>query len=138
MADEPTPSEEKAATTSLGELVSEVTRDISVLMRQELALAKAEVKESATTAGKGAGMLGGAAYAASMAVLFLSLAAWWGIGYLTGLGWSALIVMAIWAIIALVLFLNGKRQLKDITGAPRTVESLKKIPDTLKRNEENR
>jgi hypothetical protein len=138
MVDEPTPSEEKAATTSLGDLVGEVTRDISVLMRQELALAKAEVKESATTAGKGAGMLGGAAYAASMAVMFLSIAAWWGIGYLTGLGWSALIVMAIWAIIALVLFLNGKRQLKDITGAPRTVESIKKIPDTLKRNEENR
>lgn len=138
MVDEPTPSEQKAATTSLGDLVGEVTRDISVLMRQELELAKAEVKQSATAAGKGAGMLGGAAYAASMTILFLSLALWWALGILVGLGWSAVIVAVLWAVIALVLFLTGKGQLKQVTGAPETVDSLKKIPDTLKRNEENR
>jgi hypothetical protein len=90
-------------------------------MRQELELAKAELRQSATRAGKGAGMLGGAGYAASMAVLFQSIALWWGLGYLVGNGRSRLIVAAIWAFIGLVLFLIGRRELKAIKGAPRRV-----------------
>ncbi|WP_188754303.1 phage holin family protein [Microbacterium album] len=138
MADEHTPSEEKAATTSLGELLGEVTQDLSLLMRQEIELAKAELKESASRAGKGAGMMGGAGYAALMAVFFLSVALWWGIGQLIGLGWSALVVALLWAVIAAALFLTGRNQLKEVKGAPRTAETLGKIPDALKRNEENR
>lgn len=138
MSDEHTPSEQKAASTSLGELLGEVTQDLSVLIRQEIALAKAELKESAGKAGKGAGMMGGAGYAGLMAVFFLSVALWWGIGQLVGLGWSAVIVALIWAVIAAVLFLVGRNEIKEIKGAPRTVESLGKIPDALKRNEENR
>ena len=138
MTDLHTPSEQKAAETSLGDLLGEVTRDLSTLMRQELELAKAELRQSATRAGKGAGMMGGAGYAAIMAVLFLSIALWWGLGYLVGNGWSGLIVAGLWALIGLVLFLMGRKELKAVKGAPRTVDSLKKIPDTLKRNEENR
>jgi hypothetical protein len=134
-----TPSEQKAESTSLGELLGEVTSDLSTLMRQELELAKAELKQSATRAGRGAGMLGGAGYAAMMAVFFLSVALWWALGfYLTGLGWSAVIVAVIWGVIALVLFMTGRKQLKSVEGAPRTVESVKRIPDAVKRNEENR
>lgn len=138
MTDIPTPSERKAANTSLGDLLGEVTRDVSTLMRQEFELAKAELRESATRAGKGAGMLGGAAYAALTAVLFLSIAAWWGLGYLIGNAWSAVIVAVVWAIIALVLFLVGRRQVQAIKGAPQTVDTIKEIPETLKRNGENR
>lgn len=133
-----TPSERKAESTSLGDLLSEVTADLSTLMRQEVALAKAELRESATQAGRGAGMLGGAAYGAMMAIFFLSVALWWAIGYLTGLGWSAVIVAVIWGVIALVLFLTGRKELKRVDGAPQTVETLKRIPDAVKRNEENR
>lgn len=133
-----TPSEQKAESTSLGELLGEVTSDLSTLMRQELELAKAELKQSAARAGRGAGMLGGAGYAALMAVFFLSVALWWALGYLTGLGWSAVIVAVIWAIIAAVLFVTGRQQLKSVEGAPRTVDSIKRIPDAVKRNEENR
>lgn len=138
MTDATTPSEHKAETTSLGDLLSEVTSDLSTLMRQELELAKAELKQSAVKAGRGAGMLGGAGYAAMMAIFFLSVALWWAIGYLTGLGWSAVIVAVIWGIIALVLFLTGRKQLKSVDGAPRTVDTLKRIPDAVKRNEENK
>ncbi len=133
-----TPSEEKAATTSLGDLLSEVTSDLSTLMRQELELAKVELKESAKRAGKGAGMFGGAGYAALMAVFFVSLALWWALGFLVGLGWSAVIVAVLWGVIALVLFLNGRAQLKKVQGVPQTVETVKQIPDAMKRNEENR
>ncbi len=138
MTDIPTPSEEKAARTSLGDLLGEVTRDVSTLMRQEIALAKAELSESAKRAGKGAGLFGGAGYAGMMAVLFLSIALWWGLGHLIDNGWSAVVVAVIWGVIALVLFLRGKKELKAVQGAPETIDSLKKIPDALKKNEENR
>ena len=137
-SDDPTPSEQKAANTSLGDLVGEVTRDLSTLMRQELELAKAELTQSAKRAGRGAGLLGGAGYSALMAVLFISIAAWWGLGYLVGNAWSGLIVAAVWAIVALVLYLNGRSAIKSIQGAPQTVDTLKEIPETLRRNEENR
>ncbi|MGN6428178.1 phage holin family protein [uncultured Leifsonia sp.] len=138
MTDEPTPSEERAATTSLGDLLAEVSRDLSTLIRQEMELAKAELRQTATRAGKGAGMLGGAGYAALMAVFFLSIALWWALGYLVGNAWSGVIVAVIWAIIALILYLVGRKQLKTVQGMPRTVETVKEIPDTLKRNGENR
>ncbi|MCU1445480.1 phage holin family protein [Cryobacterium sp.] len=138
MSDLPTPSERKAADTSLGDLLSEVTRDISVLMRQEVALAKAEVKQSATRAGKGAGMFGGAGYAGHLTILFLSFAAWWGLGHVIDIAWSALIIAVIWGIVAAVLFVLGRKEMKAIKGAPETVDTLKQIPDALKRNEENR
>ncbi len=135
---DPTPSEQKAATTSLGDLLGEVTRDLSTLIRQEVELAKAELKQSASRAGKGAGLWGGAGYAALMAVFFLSVALWWALGLLVGLGWSAVIVAVIWGVIALILFLTGRTQMKKIQGAPQTVDTVKRIPDAVKRNEENR
>ena len=134
-----TPSEQKAPTTSLGDLVGEVTRDLSTLMRQEVELAKAELKQSAKKTAAGAGMMGGAAYGAMMAIFFLSVALWWALGdLLDSLGWSAVIVAVIWAVIAAILFAIGRSRLKEVEGAPQTVETLKEIPETLRRNEENR
>ncbi|POH63983.1 MULTISPECIES: phage holin family protein [Cryobacterium] len=138
MTDMPTPSERKAEETSLGDLLSEVTRDVSTLMRQEVELAKAELRQSATRAGKGAGLLGGAGYAAHLTVLFLSFAAWWGLGHVIDIAWAAVIVAVVWGIVAAVLYSRGRKEMKTITGAPKTVDSLKQIPDALKRNEENR
>ncbi len=69
-----TPSERQAEANSVGQLLSEVSRDISTLMRQEVELAKAELKESASKAGKGAGMFGGAGIAGFLALTFLSIA----------------------------------------------------------------
>jgi hypothetical protein len=138
MTDQPSPSEQRAANSSLGELLGEVSRDLSTLIRQEMELAKAEIRQTATRAGKGAGLLGGAGYAGLMAVFFLSIALWWALGYLVGNAWSAVIVAVIWAIVALILYLVGRNQLKTVKGAPQTVETVKEIPQTLKPNGENR
>ncbi len=115
-----------------------MTRDLSTLIRQELALAKAELRESAGKAAKGAGTLGGAVYAAGMAVLFLSIALWWVLSTMIGGGWAGVVVAVLWAVIALILYAVGRSELKQVEGAPQTVETLKEIPETLKRNEENR
>lgn len=138
MTDQPSPAEERAASSSLGDLLGEVSRDLSTLIRQEMDLAKAEIRQSATRAGKGAGLLGGAGYAGLMAIFFLSIALWWALGNLVGNAWSAVIVAVLWALIALVLYLVGRKQLKSIKGVPQTVETVKEIPPTLKPNGENR
>ena len=125
---DPTPSEVKAANTSLGDLLGEVTRDLSTLIRQEMALAKAELKESAGKAAKGAGMLGGAAYGAGMAVLFLSIALWWALSTLIGGGWAGVVVAVLWAVIALILYSVGRSQLSRWRGLRRPWRPSKRSP----------
>jgi hypothetical protein len=118
---------------SVGELVGNVTRDLSTLMRQELALAQAEVKAEVSKAGKAAGALGGAGLAGYFAVLFLSISLWWALGDLIGHGWSALVVAVLWGIAGAVLYSTGRKKLQQVSPTPeRTVDTLKNVPDALK------
>ena len=124
---------ESLSDVSIGELIGDVSRDLSTLMRQELELAKVEVKQEAKKSGKVAGMLGGAGYAAHLTVLFLSFALWWGLANVIDEGLAALIVAALWAIVGAVLYAVGRRQLREINPKPeRTVETLREVPDALK------
>jgi hypothetical protein len=129
----PTATAPDVSNASVGELVGHVAQDLSTLMRQELELAKAEVKQEVTKTAKGAGMLGAAGFAGYMVLLFASIAAWWGLANLMDQGWAALIVTGIWAVIGAVLFVVGRGQLKQVNPKPeRTVETVKEIPDTIK------
>ena len=128
---------EKAESASIGELVADVSQGLSTLLRQEIALARAEAKQSVTQAGKAGGKFGGAALAGWMALLFLSIAVWeWLSSALESRGWAAVIVMAVWAVIGAVLFSLGRRDLKNIQGLERTVETTKQVPEALKGHEE--
>lgn len=122
---------------SLGERLGDVTRDLSTLMRQEVALAKAEVKQSTSRAGKGVGLLVGAGIGAFFLLLFASISLWWAIGNGTGRGWAALIVAAVWLVVALVLALVGRSELSKIRGVPQTADTLGKIPNAVKGHEED-
>jgi hypothetical protein len=114
-------------------LVTAISRDLSTLMRQEIELAKAELRQEATKAGKGAGLLAGAGFAGYMVLLFASLAAWWGLSNLMDQGWAALIVTAVWALAGTVLFVVGRGQLRTVHPKPeRTVDTLQQVPDALK------
>ena len=120
---------------SVGELIGEVSNDLSTLMRQELALAKAEVKAEATKTGKAAGMLGGAGLAGYMVALFTSIALWWALANGMDEGWAALVVAALWAVVGAVLYSMGRSRLKAVHPKPeRTVQTLKEVPDALKGN----
>ena len=121
---------------SIGELMGDVTRDLSVLLRQEVELAKAELKESASQAGKGSGFLAGAGVAGFLTILFVSIAAWWGLGYLIGNAWSGLVIAVIWGVVAGVLVSTGRSELARVRGLPATAETVSKIPNALKGNEE--
>lgn len=126
----------QGAQPSLGDLLSNVSSDLSTLVRQEIALAKAEATQSAKQAGTGAGLLAGAGVGGHFVLLFLSLALMWVIGGGIGLGWASLIVAVIWAIIAAILALVGRKKLKQAPGLPETTESLKQAPNALKGQEE--
>lgn len=124
--------------SSVGDQLSEITANLSTLVRQETELAKAELRDSATRGGKGAGLLGGAGVAGHFVLLFLSIALWWGVGEAIGRVWAALIVAALWAVIAAVLAVLGRKELNEVKGMPQTVDTAKDIPDALKGNEETR
>src|ERR1700743_2176936 len=119
---------------SVGELVGHVAQDLSLLMRKELELSKAEVKQEVTKTGKAAGMLGAAGFAGYMVLLFASIAVWWGLAHVMDQGWAALIVAGAWAVAGAVLFVMGRRRLSDVNPTPeQTVETVKELPDALKR-----
>ncbi|GAA4811224.1 phage holin family protein [Streptomyces ziwulingensis] len=111
---------------SVGELIGEMSTDLSQLVRGEIELAKAEIKEEAGKAGKAAGMLGGAGYAGHLAVLMGSLAVIFALSNVMDLAWAALIVTALWAVVAAVLYVTGRKRLRTIDVKPeRTVETVK-------------
>jgi len=125
--------EEDVSQRSVGSLISEVTTDLSTLMRQELDLAKAEMQQEAAKTGKAAGMLGGAGFAGYLVALFLSLALWAALANGMDEGWAALIVAAIWAVVGAVLYVTGRKKLREVQPKPeRTVDTLKEVPDALK------
>jgi hypothetical protein len=125
-----------APAPSFGELFGEVSNDLSELVRQELALAKAEATQTATRAGKGVGMFAGAALGGYFVLLFLSVAGWWALGDVIGRAWSALVIVLIWAIIAAVLAIMGRAAFAAAKGLPQTTDTVKRIPDALTPNPE--
>jgi hypothetical protein len=70
-----------------------------------------------------------------MVLIFLSVALWWGLGDKTGHGWSALIVAAVWLVVAAVLGLMGRKEISAVSGVPQTAQTVKKIPAAVKGNE---
>ncbi|PXW36083.1 phage holin family protein [Nocardia sp. 348MFTsu5.1] len=116
---------------SIGDLLANVSEDLSVLVRQELALAKAEATRTASRVGKGSGMLAGAAVAGYFVLLFASIALWWSLGNAIGRGWSALVVLVIWAVIGAILAVLGRSELRKAKGLPQTTATVKNIPGAL-------
>jgi len=119
---------------SLGDLFSDLSRETTTLVRQELQLAKAELTQSATEAARGIGMLVAGGAVAYAGLLFLLLAIVFG---LIKAGWdawlSALVVGLVVVAIGAVLVLRARESLKPANLAPRrTVETLKEDQEWAK------
>lgn len=111
---------------TLGELFGRLTSDLSTLMRQEVELAKTELKEEAAKAGKGAGLFGGAGIAGLFALVLLSFAAAWGLANVIPVGWAFLVVALVWGAVAAVMFVTGRDEIRKVRPVPdQTVETLK-------------
>ena len=119
---------------SLGDLFSDLSRETTTLVRQEVQLAKAELTQSATEAARGIGMLVAGGAVAYAGLFFLLLAIVFG---LIEAGWdawlSALIVGLVVVAIGAVLVLRARESLKPANLAPRrTVETLKEDQEWAK------
>jgi uncharacterized membrane protein YqjE len=125
----PHPDDSRAARAedlSLGQLVGELTGDLQKLFRQELELARVELKAEAAKAGKAAGMLGGAGFAGYMVAVLLSFAVVFGLANVMDLGWSALIVAVVWGIAGAIMFTLGRARMRTVSPKPQqTVDTLK-------------
>lgn len=118
---------------SFGEIVGDIGAGLSQLLRQEVELAKAELRVEASKAGRAAGMFGGAGLAAWLTAIMLSFALTFGLGNVMDLGWAALIVALLWAATAAVLFVVARGKAKDVSPMPtQTIETLKEDAQWLK------
>ena len=115
-----------AADASLGELFSDLSTDMTALLRDELSLAKVELKEEITKVGRAGGMFAGAALAGYMTVVLLSFAAAWGLAELLAVGWAFLIVAVAWGAAGALLYLRGRDHLEKVHPKPElTINTLK-------------
>ncbi|WP_151525758.1 phage holin family protein [Serinicoccus kebangsaanensis] len=118
---------------SLGQLVSDVSLDVSQIMRGEIELAKAEIKQDVTHAGKGAGMFAGAAFFGlyGLGLLWLGLA---GVIAIWLPWWAGLLIMAgVLFLVAGILALIGNSERQKVHGKPdRAIREGKETVKTIK------
>jgi uncharacterized membrane protein YqjE len=117
--------EPRAPEKSLGELVADMTGSLSSIFRKEIELAKVELKEEAGKAGKGAGMLGGAAIAGWMTLILASFALVSLLDEVMHTALAFLLVAILYGIGAFVLQARGREQLANTPVLPETTRSLK-------------
>ena len=113
-------------TRSIGQIVGDITSDMSTLIHQELDLAKAEAKQEVTKLGTGAGMFAGAGLAGWFLLFFVSLAVMYLLDNWVPVELAALIVGLVWGVVAAVLALRGRKEFKAANPAlPTTQQTLK-------------
>jgi MFS family permease len=126
MADSTDTGTREAREQPIGELVKELSSQTSTLVRQEIELARAELQEKGKLAGKGAGILSGAAVATLLALGALTAALIAMLSTAIATWVAAFIVTALWAVVALVLAKAGQKSLQQATPpVPQTIETVK-------------
>ncbi|MFE7764536.1 phage holin family protein [Streptomyces sp. NPDC057438] len=111
---------------SVGELVGQATEQLSLLVRQEVALAKEELAEKGRRAGRGGGLLGAAGAVAYVGFMTLAAAGVGALSLVLDVWAAALIVMGVLFVIAGVLAALGRAQLRRAT-PPRPEQALDSV-----------
>lgn len=122
----------KHSSEGLGAMVSGVTEDFSLLVKDQIALAKSELRESAKSAASGSAMFVAAGVLAFLAFVFLLVTAAYGLvaaGLPTWAGFG--IVALVLVVVAVVLVLVGRSQLHSVRGPERTQQQLAELPTLL-------
>ncbi|MDP9314250.1 MAG: phage holin family protein [Chloroflexota bacterium] len=118
---------------SIGQLFAELANETSTLVRQEVQLAKTEVTQKVTSAGKDAGMIGAGgalAYAGLLAVLAAVII---GLGQLIPMWLSALLVGLVVIGVGYALIQSGLNALRRIDPTPsETIQTIKEDVDMVK------
>jgi hypothetical protein len=120
---------------TIGRLVADASRDISSLVQNEIALAKAELKVSLKYGGTGAGLFAVAAFLGLLAIIMLSVAFAYFIE-MTGLGlaWCFLIVFGAYLLLAALLAFVGVKKVKKVRAPERAIHQAQETKTIFKRN----
>jgi len=111
---------------SLGEIVGDISHDLTTLVKKELELARTELKQEATKAGKGVGMLGAAGVAGLLALILASFALSYLLDNWMPVELAFLITTLLWAVVGAVLASRGRAELKKSNPQlPKTQQTLK-------------
>jgi uncharacterized membrane protein YqjE len=111
---------------SLGQIVGDISQNLSTLVRQEMDLAKTELRQEASTASKGIGMLAGAAITGLLVLIFLSWTLIWLLDNWMPVELAALIIAVMWAVVTGVLASIGRKKLQHANPQlPQTQQTLK-------------
>jgi uncharacterized membrane protein YqjE len=121
------PTDEELRERPIGDLVKQLASQTSTLVRQELDLAKAEMSQKAATAGKGAGLIGGAALTGLLAAGALTACLILVLSEAMDAWLAALIVAVVMGAVAAVLGLAGRNKVREATPPvpEQTVETVK-------------
>lgn len=123
---------DEAQEPSLSELLSALSDDVTTLFRQEVELAKVEVKQEAVEAGKAAGMLVAGAIAAFVTLLLLAWAASWALALVMPTWVGFLIVAVVFGAVAAGLVMTGRKNLHQLDPTPhQTIETLQEDKQML-------
>jgi uncharacterized membrane protein YqjE len=130
------PTGTSAADASIGELVAGIQQDLSGLVRGEIELAKAELRESAARAGLGAGLIAAAAFLVLLAVVLVSIALAYALVAL-GLhpGWAFLIVAVFYVLLAAALGLLARGRLARVQPPVRVRRVAARAGQALRRSD---
>lgn len=120
---------------TIGKLVIDASRDVSSLIRSEIALAKSELRVSVKAGGLGIAMFAAAAFIGVLAIIMLSIAFAYFL-HMTGLdlAWCFLIVFAVYLLVAGVLAFLGSKKIKQVKAPQRAIEQAKENKTLLKRS----
>lgn len=117
--------ESRGERESLGALFGDLGRELTTLVRQEVELAKTEVREEAAKAGRAGGMVGLAAVAGWVSIVLVSFALAWGLAEVMAPGLAFLIVGVLYAVAGVVLFAAGRQRFQEVRAVPEeTVDTL--------------
>jgi predicted permease len=111
---------------TLGQLVADATSDVQEIVRAEIALAKAELKQDARRGGVAAGMFGAAGYLGLLASIILTIAAGYGLTEAGLAPWLAFLLLGVALIVvAAILVLVGRSQISKLGPPERAIRSTK-------------
>ena len=127
----PVPSKDEP---TIGKLVADASRDVSSLVRNEIALAKSELQISVKAGGIGIGLFAGAAFIGLLAIILLSFAIVYFI-HMTGwdLAWCFSIVFVLYVLIAAILGFVGLKKVKQVKAPERAIHQAQESKNILKR-----
>jgi uncharacterized membrane protein YqjE len=111
---------------SIADVLQDIVGNVQTIIRSEVRLAKTEIADEASKAGRAAGMMAGGTVAALFTVWLLLLTFLFALATVMPTWTAALLLCVLMAIVAAVLLTVGKKRLKTVHAKPeKTIESVK-------------